>query len=59
MIWYRSPDRYVWVAEGPAGELLTVSKTFGGWVPGVNYQRGEPCATRTAAQRAAERMVAP
>jgi len=55
--WMQSAERGVWVAEGPGGQLMSVTRdTSGQWVPSVSGPggqerwRGQPCRTRLAAQ---------
>ena len=55
--WTRSGDRDVWVAEGPGGHLMSVTRdTSGQWVPSVSGPggqvrwRGEQCGTRLEVQ---------
>ena len=63
--WQQSAQRGVWVAGGPGGALLTVTRTGRtAWVPAVSGPdgrprwRGETCRTRLAAQASAEGQVA-
>ena len=59
--WKQSAERCVWVAAGPGGVLLTVTRQGRtAWLPsavgpdGRIRWRGEPCRTRLAAQASAE-----
>ena len=58
--WARSPDRDVWVAEGPARTRLTVTRlALERWQPNIAGRRGGPvCKTRLAAQHWCEREAA-